>query len=119
MKNTVIILLFFFGATGAVQAQTDTVKTNMKSNTTTTPGATKYFYYPEANIYFNEANSNYSYFDPATSTWVTSAQLPGSYSINKNSPKKEVYYNGADVWTDNTAHQKKFGTKKDKMSPKP
>ena len=118
MKNILVIIIFiFFGATA--NAQKDTVKSSNKTTTKVSPGATKYFYYPEANIYFNETNSSYSYFDAATSTWMTAPQLPASYSINKNSPKTEIVYNGADVWTDNTAHQKKFGTKKDKMSPKP
>ena len=110
MKNTIILLLLFIAA-GSVHAQTDTIKVNNKTTTKVTPGATKYFYYPEANIYFNEANSNYSYFDAATSTWVTAAQLPSSYSINKNSPRTEISYNGADVWTDNSTHQKKFANK--------
>ncbi len=117
MKKSVIILILAIGFTCQSQAQTDTTKMNNKNTTKTSPGATKYFYYPEANIYQNEATGTYSYFDVATSTWVTNPQLPSSYSVNKNSSKTEITYNGADVWTDNVAHQKKY-SKTNKMAPK-
>src|SRR6476660_5308444 len=99
MKKAIIICGLLTGlATTQLQAQTDSSKMAGQRSSKVPQGSTKYFYYPEANVYFNEANANYLYFDAATSTWMSNPQLPSTYSININSPKTEIMYNGADVW---------------------
>ena len=141
MKKLISVLSIAFCIAGNSYAQTDSANRNNDRRSTDinanpnmnnqsnaaniptgnsgTAGSTKYFYYPESNVYFNEANSSYSYYDPATSTWTTNPKLPSTYSIDKNTPKNEINYNGTDIWTDNAAHQKKYGKPVKKVAPKP
>ncbi len=109
MKKTIIMLAVAFFTGTAVMAQVDSTTT-----TTTTTKTTRYMYYPETNVYYNETTRTYSYFDPATNTWMTNAQLPTTIVINKND-KAELTYSGADVWKDNAMHQKKYKKAMKKM----
>lgn len=108
-----------FGLSTQVNAQTDTASKMTTTTTTTqvTKGSTKYFYYPQANVYYNETNGNYSYMDPTTNTWTTNQKLPSTIVIDKTATKTPITFDGTEVWTDNATHQKKYGGKA--MAPKP
>lgn len=117
MKKMLSIIAITFLSCTAIRAQsTDTVPEKSKmtkdaerhSSESAAKGSTKYFYYPEANVYFNESTGNYSYYDPATSSWVSNTKLPSTYNINKNTPKSIIDYDGKDVWMENASHQKKY-----------
>lgn len=109
MKRIIAVLIFAFCA-GNIQAQ---VGDSMK--TTTTTARTKYFYYPDANVYYNETNNSYSYYDEASKTWMTNTQLPSTYTITQTTEKVPIFYSGSSVWSDNMSHQKKYRKAMKKM----
>ena|SRR5689334_1344993 len=88
-----------------------------QAQATTDTGRTKYEYYPEANVYYNDVSRNYWYYDSAKSQWQSAAQLPSSYSINEKSKKNSFYYNGGEVWKDNAKHMKMYGDKSKTKKP--
>ncbi|MEO5890118.1 MAG: hypothetical protein ABIQ31_07695 [Ferruginibacter sp.] len=95
---TAISFLFFIGY---ANAQTDPVIDT---------GRVKYDYYPDANVYYNNAEKKYWYYDSTGSMWQSNLQLPGNYSID-STRKNTFYYEGGSVWKLNTTHMKKYGSK--------
>ncbi len=93
MKKVIAVLSFVFIA-GLAQAQTDTTRL-------------KFEYYPELNVYFDIANKSYWYPDEA-GKWKSVGTLPANYTIKANSEKKTLYYDGHDVWQNNSTHIKMF-----------
>lgn len=84
---------------------------------TSTPAASsqerlKFYYYPSTNVYFNDLNSEYLYYDSSTSNWVTVKQLPTTILVQPSDMKYAVYHNGTDIWKDNETHRTKYKTKK-------
>jgi hypothetical protein len=69
-----------------------------------------FYYYPSSNVYYNVSVSDYWYYDEATNAWVEVKTLPTTITLEK-APRYTVYYNGKDVWKDNTAHVKKYKVK--------
>lgn len=106
MKKVIAVLLLVFCLGNYSQAQTDSTVTTTTTTKTTT--STKYFYYPEANVYFNETTNSYTYYDPLTSTWISNTKLPGTFSVNDKSERNLIVYNGKEIWKDNAKHKKEF-----------
>jgi hypothetical protein len=76
---------------------------------------TKFYYYPDANVYYDVATSQYAY--DSSGTWVYVNELPPTVTLSKNAKKVMVYHDTPDVWADNKAHVLKFKNgelKKDK-----
>ncbi|MEO6229259.1 MAG: hypothetical protein ABJB11_11025 [Ferruginibacter sp.] len=94
MKKVIAVLSFIFIA-GLAQAQTES-STRLKFD-----------YYPELNVYFDISANSYWYPD-AAGKWVSAASLPANYSIKKDSEKKTLYYDGHDIWKNNSTHIKMF-----------
>ena len=69
-----------------------------------------FYYYPGSNVYSDQNSTDYWYYDSTASNWVEAKKLPSMYKINKQTKRNKVYYNGTDVWKDNAAHLKKYGT---------
>lgn len=103
MKKVITAFAFIF-TVGLVQAQTDSART-------------KYEYYPEANVYYNDAAKTYWYYDSTANHWQNVAQLPPSYSVSEKSKKNSFYYNGANVWEKNADHMKMYGKKGKSKKP--
>jgi hypothetical protein len=76
-----------------------------------------FYYYPSSNIYYNPANSEYWYYDDVSTTWTQVKELPTTIVLTKT-PRYTVYYNGEDVWKDNTVHMKKYKGKKGETKAK-
>ncbi|MFT3910849.1 MAG: hypothetical protein QM737_15635 [Ferruginibacter sp.] len=117
MKKSMSVLIFFLFTT-ALQAQVADSASQKNKKNNMAQGSTRYIFFPEENIYLNEANGQYAYYDPATSMWTTNSKLPSTYFINNKTPKSIVYYSGTDVWKDNATHQKNYAAGNNK-SPKP
>jgi len=98
MKKAIFIALLFVCLGNLASAQTDT------------SGRQTYYYYPGQNVYFNPKNNNYLYYDTISSNWKTVNLLPPMYNINNQTLKDVVYYNGPDVWMENAAHIKQYGS---------
>jgi hypothetical protein len=61
-----------------------------------------YYYYPDANVYYNPTCNNYIYYNGAS--WLTVGVLP--YNIRLGGlPRMMVYYRGPQVWLDNNIHR--------------
>ena len=118
MKKLVAAFAFVFTIAFA-QAQTDSSGTNTTNTTNTTDQTTgtRYEYYPEANVYYNDSEKTYWYHDSASNQWQSGAQLPSTYSIDDKTKKSTVYYNGTDIWKDNANHMKKYGKKGKSKKP--
>ena len=104
MKKVITAFAFIY-TIGFAQAQTDTT-------------GTKYEYYPDANVYYNDVAHNYWYYDSASTQWQNAPQLPPSYSINEKSKKNTFYYNGGNVWEKNAEHIKMYGKKSKSKKPR-
>ena len=103
MKKAIVILAVAFFTGNSVMAQVDSTTT-----TTTTTKTTKYLYYPDANVYYNETTKSYIYMDPANNnTWTTVNQLPSTIVIDQGN-KNEIVYSGKDIWKMNAEHKKKY-----------
>ncbi len=72
---------------------------------------TRFYYYPSSNVYYNPATTQYWYYDDVSTTWTEVKTLPTTITITKT-PRYTVYYNGEDVWKDNTAHMQKYKAKR-------
>lgn len=77
----------------------------------------RFYYYPESNIYYNPANSEYWYYDDVSATWTQVKTLPTTIVLTK-APRYTVYYSGEDVWKDNAMHMKKYKGKKGEVKAK-
>lgn len=112
MKKLILIFAVSFLAGNSLMAQVDSTTT---TTTTTKTTSTKYLYYPDANVYYNESTKAYMYLDPSTNTWTTNAQLPTTIVIDRKN-SNEIAYNGTDIWKDNAMHQKKYRKAMKKLS---
>ena len=111
MKKAIIILAVAFFAGKQVQAQVpDSMSTTTKETKST------YYYYPDANVYYNESAKTYSWYDEPTKTWMTKPDLPSNITITKTTEKVPIAYNGNTIWMDNAAHQKKYKKAMKKLS---
>jgi len=60
-----------------------------------------FYYYPDANVYFDLSCNRYIYFDG--NAWLYANTLPTGIFIGR-SPRFLVYHNGPRVWMDNAIH---------------
>jgi hypothetical protein len=104
MKQIILAFVLFVAFGSTLKAQ------ETRTTTTTTTQRIRYYYYPSSNIYYNPSTGDYWYYDDGTTAWVDVKTLPSTITITK-SPKYTVYYNGTDVWKDNSMHQKKYKIK--------
>ncbi len=98
LKRILLGCMFCIALSTQVHAQTDTTRI-------------MYYYYPSQNIYFNQANGEYFYYDKPTARWASSMTLPTAYVIEESTPKYEVWYKGRDVWKNNKADMAKYKSK--------
>ncbi|HMG82921.1 MAG TPA: hypothetical protein VK559_07785 [Ferruginibacter sp.] len=61
-----------------------------------------YYYYPDANVYYNPVCDNYIYNNGAA--WLTVNVLPWNIRIG-GLPRFMVYHRGPQVWLDNNIHR--------------
>ncbi|GAC1419009.1 MAG: hypothetical protein NVS1B13_21970 [Flavisolibacter sp.] len=69
-----------------------------------------YYYYPDANVYYNPQTHEYAYAD--NENWRYDKELPSTYKLNK---RYVTIYGNSDrdeIWRDNQMHREKY-TKKD------
>ncbi|MDB5196335.1 MAG: hypothetical protein JWP88_706 [Flaviaesturariibacter sp.] len=116
MKKTFFAIAAFFTIGLAAKAQDTSTRVITRTHRTTTTTHTRttgtpYYYYPDANVYYNEKTGDYYYYDEPATTWTTSRILPAYLVVDKK-PRYTVYYNGNDVYTQNTEHLKKYKVKK-------
>jgi hypothetical protein len=72
---------------------------------------TRYYYYPETNVYYNTVTGDYWYYDEPSTTWMTVRALPSTLTINDND-RYVLMYDGTDVYKENAVHKKKYKVKK-------
>ncbi len=60
-----------------------------------------FYYYPRANVYYNPAARQYMY--PRNGVWVSVSTPNFGFSFS-NMPHEVVYYDGPEVWLQNSAH---------------
>ena len=79
------MILSFCALLAPVSAQVTSSQTiPPRANPTFTPGSHKYYYYPEMNVYFDEANGNYWFKDnPSSATWKRTRTLPSTFKPGK------------------------------------
>lgn len=87
--------------------------TQDKAAAATSEQRIKFFYYPSNNVYYNEASSEYLYYDEPSSTWMTVKQLPTMIVLEPTAMKYAVYSNNKEIWKENNAHKTKYKVKKD------
>jgi len=64
-----------------------------------------FYYYPDANVYYNPAKKQYIYY--TGTTWTPVTVLPGTMVV-KNKPRVVVYSNTPQVWVMNKEHVVKY-----------
>jgi len=98
MKRIILALalMFALGSTTRLAAQETRVR---------------FYYYPSTNVYYNPTNAEYWYYDDVSATWTQVKTLPTTITLTK-APRYTVYYNGEDVWKDNTMHMQKYKVRK-------
>lgn len=64
-----------------------------------------FYYYPDANVYYNPSAKQYIYF--TNGAWTPVAVLPGTVVV-KNKPRVVVYSNTPQVWVLNKEHIVKY-----------
>jgi hypothetical protein len=113
MKKMILLMgiLSALGFSNEAAAQDTVVTTRTHRTVTTTHNRTRYFYYPESNVYYNVESGDYWYYDTPGSRWTTVRALPSTIVVEKT-PRYTVYYNGADVYKENPEHAKKYKVKK-------
>ena len=96
------MILSFCAPLAPVSAQVTSSQTiPPKANPTFTPGSHKYYYYPEMNVYFDEANGNYWFKDnPSSATWKRTRTLPSTFKPGKG-PRYKLNYKGINPWENN------------------
>ena len=96
MKQLIIAvaLLFAVGSTMEASAQ-----------------KTRYYFYPETNVYYNTVTGDYWYYDEPTTTWMTVRALPTAITVNDND-RYVLMYDGKEVYKMNADHKKKYKVKK-------
>ncbi len=67
---------------------------------------TRYYYYPDANVYYNPVTHEYAYSD--NGTWTRNRELPNTVVIHDRKRHVTVYHDKGDVWMDNDMHRKKY-----------
>ncbi|MEO6489589.1 MAG: hypothetical protein ABIO04_06585 [Ferruginibacter sp.] len=112
MKKIIFgIMVLFFAATATAQDQPAASATPATAENATMQG--KYFYYPSTNTYYNEASSEYIYYDEPSATWLTVKKLPMTIVVEPTATKYPVTYTDNDVWKENEAHKTKYKVKND------
>ena len=69
----------------------------------------RFFYYPDANVYFNTTSKKYIVLE--NGNWVTVAKLPATVKVVRT-PRVVVYHTGNNVWVNNAAHKTKYKNNK-------
>jgi hypothetical protein len=112
-KNTIMKKIIFFllvcGLGYSASAQNDSTTTTNTTTTTTTTH--KYYYYPESNIYYDDVNGSYWYYDEPTTKWTMTQTLPSTVTLVKT-PRYQISYNGTDPWKNNAMDVRKYKVKK-------
>ncbi len=98
MKKSLLIAALFITFSSVAEAQT--------SDTT---GRQTFYYYPQQNVYFSPKSNSYFYPNSDGTTWQSVNQFPANYDINSKSEKTLIYYNGTDLWKNNSADIKQYG----------
>jgi hypothetical protein len=75
-----------------------------------------YYYYPDANVYYDPACNHYIYNNG--SSWLTVNILP--YNIRLGGlPRIMVYHRGPQVWLDNRIHRDNYFVHQNRFRPQP
>jgi hypothetical protein len=106
MKKMLIILIAGMFTAVAVNAQTDSTKN------------IDYYFYPEANVYYNPQTKTYSWFDQSRASWTTGIQLPLAFKIKDENKFNTIKYPGTDIWVANPDHIKIYGNQVNPVMPK-
>ena len=72
---------------------------------------TKTFFMKRIILALAPTNAEYWYYDDVSATWTQVKTLPTTITLTK-APRYTVYYNGEDVWKDNTMHMQKYKVRK-------
>ncbi|MEJ7587981.1 MAG: hypothetical protein WKI04_10515 [Ferruginibacter sp.] len=91
---------------------------NAQDSTSASTSGTKYDYYPESNVYYNDVTQTYWFHDSTSNQWKNAAHLPTGVAVDEKTQKNTFYYSGGDVWEKNADHVKMYG-KKDKAKTEP
>ncbi len=94
MKKILMALLVVAGMIAAKQSDAQQVR---------------FFYYPDANVYFNTVSKKYVVMD--NGSWVTVAKLPANVKVVRT-PRVVVYHTGNNVWVNNASHKTKYKNNK-------
>lgn len=113
-----VLVMFFAGNVYVANAQDQPAASSNPNSATDKQGQVKFFYYPSTNTYYNEATSEYLYYDEPTSTWLTVKQLPTTIVVEPTATKYPIMYKGNEVWKENADHKSKYKVKKDGMKEK-
>lgn len=105
MKRIFIVVLLVSGSVFVMKAS---AQTNTESTTTTTH---RYYFFPDANVYYDPDAQFYWYHDEAVDKWIRQQSLPGTIVVKKT-PRYIVRYKGDDPWKNNVEDLKKFKVKK-------
>ena len=86
--------------------------TTQTVTTTTTTTGHKYVYYPEQNVYYDQASKTYWYQDKGGENWTKAQALPPTIVVDK-AGQQEIMIEGTNPWANNAADIKKYKVKKD------
>src|SRR5689334_5027746 len=64
-----------------------------------------FYYYPDANVYYDPGNRHYIYYDHGS--WINVSILPRTIIV-RNTPRVIVYSDRQDVWRMNDEHMRKY-----------
>ncbi len=91
----------------------DSLNRPMKKNMDSSMSSkSRYYYYPSANIYYDNDTRDYMYYDQPGAKWLTSKETPAGIKIDQKD-RYPVSYSGNDPWKDNSSHKMKYKVKKD------
>jgi hypothetical protein len=95
MKKVLLSLIILASVAFANKAQAQT-HTNSRIS---------FYYYPQANVYYNPQTRQYAYDDHGT--WTYHRNLPSNMAVQRKS-YVTVYGNNSEIWRDNTSHREKY-----------
>ena len=65
----------------------------------------RFYYYPQANVYYDVKNKQYIYSN--NGTWTTVSTLPADINVNR-SPRVVVHSTTPEVWNQNSLHVERY-----------
>ena len=105
----ILLALLVSGTTLVASAQnSDTTNRGSMTNSS----SHKYYYYPSSNVYFDQANGTYWYWDNVTSQWKTTTTAPAGVILQKKD-SHAINYSGDEPWKNNAEDMKRYKPEKD------